>query len=100
MAAVLGTVGLSGFCLAPGTWLGRFLRELPPNVLEGEAPDAVDPMDGPTVDYSYAQEDPGDESQIRPGPWNSIWKGTLPRNRRSATWPKRTSLQETVSSQP
>jgi len=45
----------------------RFLREIPPSVLEGEAIDARDPMDGPSVDYSYAQDDPGEGPQIRPG---------------------------------
>jgi DNA helicase-2/ATP-dependent DNA helicase PcrA len=41
----------------------RFLREIPPSVLEGEPPDARDPLDGPTVDYSYAQDDPGESGE-------------------------------------
>jgi len=47
----------------------RFLREIPPSVLEGEPPDARDPLDGPTVDYSYAQDDPGEsgEATLAPG---------------------------------
>jgi DNA helicase-2/ATP-dependent DNA helicase PcrA len=45
----------------------RFLREIPPSVLEGEPLDARDPLDGPSVDYSYAHDDPGDGPQIRPG---------------------------------
>jgi len=48
----------------------RFLREIPPSVLAGEAPDARDPLGGPTVDYSYAQDDPGEAGEgpeIRPG---------------------------------
>ena len=45
----------------------RFLREIPPSVLEGDPPDARDPLDGPTVDYSYAQDAPGEGPAIQPG---------------------------------
>jgi len=45
----------------------RFLREIPPSVLEGEAPDARDVAGGPRVDYRYAQDDPGEGPAIRPG---------------------------------
>ncbi len=45
----------------------RFLREIPPHVLEGDPPDGDDFADGPRVDYSYSQEADGGEGQLQPG---------------------------------
>ncbi|NNL67037.1 MAG: UvrD-helicase domain-containing protein [Myxococcales bacterium] len=44
----------------------RFLREIPPQVLEGDPPDGSGFEDGPRVDYSYSQEDAG-EGTLQPG---------------------------------
>ena len=35
----------------------RFLREIPPSVLEGDPPDAREDFDRPRVDYSYSQDE-------------------------------------------
>ena len=45
----------------------RFLREIPPHVLEGDPSDGDDFADGPRVDYSYSQEADGGEGQLQPG---------------------------------
>jgi DNA helicase-2/ATP-dependent DNA helicase PcrA len=44
----------------------RFLREIPPQVLEGDPPDAGDFGGSPRVDYSYSQEADG-EATLQPG---------------------------------
>ena len=45
----------------------RFLREIPPSVLEGEPPDDFEARDGPRVDYSYSQLADDEGAQLRSG---------------------------------